>query len=131
MSTNVIIHDDLNELIAERQQVWADYDRAHGLIKELSTLSARIPKCQPSQEQVPFAPNTSPAAELAKIVPLINEKLQAAAKLENEMNSCHQEIRSIKQKEKSLIIGLVVGGVLVVVVFVIVLLIIVFAATSH
>jgi hypothetical protein len=118
-STNVIIPPEVNQLIAEREQVWTNLDRAQSLVTEFRKLCSLIPNVGPANLQLPASPN-NPPTYLETTMQHIKQELATVEKLNAEVKSCHEQIEAIKRNEK-MIIGLIAGGViLVLIIFIIV-----------
>lgn len=111
-STNVIIPPDINQLIAEREQVWTNFDRAQGLVEEFRKLCSQVPNVAPAKLQLPASPN-NPPAHLESVMQQIKQELMAVEKLNAEMRSCQEQIEAIKRNEK-MTLALIAGGVVVV-----------------
>ena len=110
-STNVIVSPDVNLLIAEREQVWTNFDRAQSLVEEFRKLCSHVPNVAAANLQLPASPN-NPPTQLQTTMQQINQELAAIEKLKAEMGSCHEQIEAIKRNEK-MMIALIVGGVLI------------------
>jgi len=128
-STNVIVPPDVNQLIAEREQVWTNFDRAQGLVEEFRKLCSHVPNVAPANLQLPAAPN-NPPAHLESTMQQIKQELATVQKLNAEMKSCHQQIDDIKRKEKTMIALMAGGAVLVLIIFIIVIAVLV-SSVSH
>ncbi|HKY43770.1 MAG TPA: hypothetical protein VJM50_11825 [Pyrinomonadaceae bacterium] len=109
-STNVIVPPEVGHLIAEREQIWANFDRAQSLAAEFQKLCSQVPNVAPATLQLPASPN--PPAHLETTMQQIRQELTAVEKLNTEMRSCHEQIEAIKRNEK-MTIALIAGGVLV------------------
>ncbi len=120
-SANVIVSPDFSNLIIEREKVWLESDRAQGLAADLSQLAKHISDCAPAELQLQFGADSIPTAELETILPMVKEKINAANRLKAEVKSSYEEIESIKRKQKSIILGLVVAGAVIVLILLIVL----------
>ena len=110
-STNVIVSPDINQLIAEREQVWMNFDRAQGMAEEFRKLCSHVPTVAPANLQLPASPN-DPPAYLATTMQQIKQELAAVEALNAKIRSCNEQIEAIKRKEKTTI-ALIVGGVVV------------------
>ncbi|HKR11589.1 MAG TPA: hypothetical protein VJT15_06015, partial [Pyrinomonadaceae bacterium] len=113
-SANVIVPPDVNQLLAEREQVWTSFDRAQGLVEEFRKLCSQVPNVAPASLQLP-ASTSNPPAHLESAMQGIKKELMTVEKLNGEIRSCHEQIEAIKRSEK-MTIALIVGGVLVVLV---------------
>lgn len=111
-STNVIIPPDINQLIAEREQVWTNFDRTQGLVEEFRKLCSQVPNVAPAKLQLPAPPN-NPPAYLESVMQQITQELMAVEKLNAEMRSCYEQIEAIKRNEK-MTMALIAGGVVVI-----------------
>ena len=119
-STNVIIPPEVNQLIAEREQVWTNFDRAQGLVGEFQKLCSHVPNVAPANLQLPASPG-NPPAHLESTMQQIKEELTTVEKLNAEMRSCHQQIEAIKRSEKMTIALMAGGGVVGLIIFIIVI----------
>jgi hypothetical protein len=126
-TTNVTLPSELIGLVHERERLWGEFDRTRGLADELKGLSGQITPCDPASVNLEFLANSAPAVELEAVLPRIKENLATRARLQAEVKSCHAEIAAVMQKDRSLMIGLIVGGV---VAFVILLIVIVSLLSS-
>lgn len=107
-STNVILPPEVNQLVAEREQVWTNFDRAQSLVEDFRKLCSHVPNVAPADLQLPASTN-NPPAHLETTMQQIKQELATVQKLNAEMSSCQQQIEAIKRKEKT-IIALVAGG---------------------
>ena len=128
-SNNVIVPPDVNQLIAEREHVWTNFDRAQNLVEEFRKVSSRVPNVAPANMQLPASVN-NPPAHLETTMQQINQELAAVEKLNAEMRSCHEQIEAIKRREK-LTIALIVGGVLVVLIIFIIVIAVLVSSVSR
>jgi hypothetical protein len=120
-SANVIVPPDISKLIIEREKLWLEFDRARGLATELSQVASQIPNCTPAELQLQFGADSIPPAEVASVLGLVKEKISAVDRLKADMQSRHDEIASIKQKQKTVIVSLAVGGAVVLLILLIVM----------
>jgi hypothetical protein len=120
-SANVIVTPDLTKLILEREKLWVDFDRANGLARDLSQLSQQIPDCLPAALQLQFGADSIPTTELETVLPMVKEKLNVVDRLKTDVQGCYDEIESIRRKEKSVILWMVVGGAALLLIMLIVL----------
>ena len=128
-STNVIVPPDVNQLIAEREQVWTNFDRAQNLAEEFRKLCSHVPNVAPANLQLPAPPN-NPPAHLESTMQQIKQELATVQKLHAEMQACHQQIDEIKRKETTMIALMVGGAVLGLIIFIIVIAVVV-SSVSH
>lgn len=120
-SPNVVIPPELITLIDEREQIWAEVDRAQNLTAQLGQLSAQVPNCTPASLQLQFGADNNPTAELATILPLLKEKIEATNKLKAEVQASYNQIEAIKQQEKMIITVAVISGVVLFLILILVL----------
>ena len=125
-STNVIVPPDVTQLISEREQVWADFERAQGLVEDFRKVSAAVPNTAPAQLQLSSGTHNPPAA-LAEALQQMKNELGAVQELHANIAGCHAQIEAIKRNEKTMI-ALIVGGI--VVVFIVFLIVVVSIASS-
>ena len=118
-STNIILPPDVKPLIAEREQVWTNFDGAQNLVEEFRKLCSQVPNVAPANLPPP-ATSDNPPVHLETSMQQIKQELATIAKLNAEMNSCHQQIEDIKRKEKTMIMLMVGGGVLLLIIFIII-----------
>ncbi|HEX7333178.1 MAG TPA: hypothetical protein VF290_16860 [Pyrinomonadaceae bacterium] len=118
-STNVIVSPEVNQLIAEREQVWTNFDRAQTLAEEFRKLCSHVPNVAAANLQLPASSN-NPPTQLQTTMQQIKQELAAIEQLKTEMSSCHEQIAAIKRNEK-MMIGLIVGGVLIAVIIFLIL----------
>ena len=128
-NTNVIVPPDVTQLISEREQVWAEFERAQGLVDDFRKVSAAVPNTAPAQLQLSSGTH-NPPADLSHTLQQMKNELDAVQKLNADIMDCQAQIEAIKRSEKTMI-ALMVGGVVVVfVVFLIVVASIVSAVSS-
>jgi hypothetical protein len=120
-SANVIVPPDISKLIIEREKLWVEFDRAQGLVGDLKQLSQHIPDCAPAELQLKFGADSIPTTELEIVIPMVKEKINVSNRLKSEVKSCYEEIETIKRKQKTLIVGLAVGGAVVLLIVLILL----------
>lgn len=116
----VVVPPEVGTLVADREKVWTDFDRSQSLAAELGKLSAQVPQCAPAALQLQFGPESTPTAELATVLPLLQEKIVAARKLSADVKACHAEIAAIKQREKMTIMIMAVAAIVLFIVLLIV-----------
>jgi len=121
-NTSVVIPPELNQLIADREKVWLEFERSQQLSTELNKLSSHVPQCAPANVQLNFGPGSTPPAELEAVLPMLKEQLATTNNLHSEAQACHAEIEAIKRKEKTTITVAVVAGILILFVLFILLL---------
>jgi hypothetical protein len=107
----VVVPSELSALVAEREKVWTAFDMSQNLSDELNKLSSQVPQCAPAELQLPFGSDIAPPDQLAAVLPLLKEKIETARKLNANVQSCHNEIAAIKQREKMIIMAMAAGGV--------------------
>jgi hypothetical protein len=116
----VVVPREVAPLVADREKVWAEFDRSQSLAAELGKLSAQVPQRAPAELQLQFGPESTPPAELAAVLPQLKEKIAAAGKLSAEVKACHDEIAAIKQREKMTIVIMAAAAVVLFIVLLIV-----------
>ena len=124
-STNVIVPPEVGQLIAEREQVWANFDRAQSLAAEFQKLCSQVPNVAPANLQLPAS--TNPPTHLETTMQQIKQELAMVEKLNGEIRSCNEQIEAIKRSEK-MTIALIAGGA--VVVFIIFIIVVAVVASS-
>jgi hypothetical protein len=120
-NSNIVMLPDLTSLIAEREKVWEEVDRSQKLSAQLDQLSSHVPKGAPAELQLAFGTDSTPPAELEMVLPMLNEQIKTASKLNAEVKECYAQIEAIKHQEKMIMIGAVVGGAVVLIVLVLVI----------
>lgn len=118
--SNIIVHPAFNQLISEREKIWADFDRSKSVAGELNQLATQIPDCEPATLQLQFGADSIPPTEIETVLPMIKEKIAIANRLGTEMKGCYDEIESIKRKQKTVIVSLVAGGLVLLLILIIV-----------
>jgi hypothetical protein len=118
-NTNVMLPPEVDQLIAEREQVWTNFDRAQSLVEEFRKLCSHVPNVAPANLQLPASPNTPPA-RLESAMQQIKQELKTVEKLNKDMQLCHDQIEAIKGSQK-MTIALIVGGAIVVLIILIIL----------
>ena len=117
--SNIIVPPDVSPLMAEREKVWADFDRSQNLSTEIKKLSSAVPDCAPAALQLKFGTDSTPLKELETVLPMLKEKIDTSNKLKAQITDCHAQIEAIKQKEKTIItIAAVAGGLVIFVVLI-------------
>ena len=128
-STNVIVPPDVTQLISEREQVWAEFERSQSLVEDFRKVSAAVPNTAPAQLQLSSGTPNPPAA-LADALQQMKNELGAAQKLNADITACHAQIEAIKRSEKTTIALIVAGIVVASIVFLIVVVSIVSSLAS-
>jgi hypothetical protein len=129
-SSNVIVPPEFGKLISEREKAWADFDRSQSLAGALNQMAKEIPDCAPAEMQLQFGADSIPPAELEALLPLVKQKIETANRLKADVKSCYDEIETIKQKQKNVIIGLGVGGAVLLLILLIVLVSVIYQVSS-
>ena len=105
------IQNSIARMIANREQIWQQYDRADSNRKDLSKRFAKY-YSNPSQVTTIF-PLTSqqlPPAEIEACLDKLEETDRKINQEKSNIESHKNEIKSLKIKARNLIIGLSVGG---------------------
>ena len=128
-STNVILPPDVTQLISEREQVWAEFERAQGLVEDFRKVSAAVPNTAAAQLQLSSGTH-NPPADLSYALQQMKNELAAVQKLNADIMTCDAQIEAIKRSEKTMIALIVAGIVVVFIVLLIVVASIVSAVAS-
>jgi len=105
------IQNSIARMIANREQIWQQYDRADSNRKDLSKRFAKY-YSNPSQVTT-ISPLTSQQLAPAEIEACLDKLEETDRKINQEQSNIEShknEIKSLKIKARNLIIGLSVGG---------------------
>lgn len=105
------IQNSIHRMIANREQIWQQYDRADSNRKDLSKRFAKY-YSNPSQVTT-ISPLTSQQLAPAEIEACLDKLEETDRKINQEQSNIEShknEIKSLKIKARNLIIGLSVGG---------------------
>lgn len=105
------IQNSIARMIANREQIWQQYDRADSNRKDLSK---RFAKYYSNLSKVttisPLTSQQLPPAEIEACLDKLEETDRKINKEQSNIESHKNEIKSLKIKARNLIIGLSVGG---------------------
>lgn len=105
------IQNSIARMIANREQIWQQYDRADSNRKDLSKRFAKY-YSNPSQVTTisPLTSQQLPPAEIEACLDKLEETDRKINQEQSNIESHKNEIKSLKIKARNLIIGLSVGG---------------------
>jgi hypothetical protein len=105
------IQNSIHRMIANREQIWQQYDRADSNRKDLSKRFAKY-YSNPSQVTTisPLTSQQLPPAEIEACLDKLEETDRKINQEQSNIESHKNEIKSLKIKARNLIIGLSVGG---------------------
>lgn len=105
------IQNSIARMIANREQIWQQYDRADSNRKDLSKRFAKY-YSNPSQVTTisPLTSQQLPPAEIEACLDKLEETDRKINQEKSNIESHKNEIKSLKIKARNLIIGLSVGG---------------------
>lgn len=105
------IQNLIARMIANREQIWQQYDRADSNRKDLSKRFAKY-YSNPSQVTTisPLTSQQLPPAEIEACLDKLEETDRKINQEQSNIESHKNEIKSLKIKARNLIIGLSVGG---------------------
>lgn len=105
------IQNLIARMIANREQIWQQYDRADSNRKNLSKRFAKY-YSNPSQVTTisPLTSQQLPPAEIEACLDKLEETDRKINQEQSNIESHKNEIKSLKIKARNLIIGLSVGG---------------------
>jgi hypothetical protein len=105
------IQNSIHRMIANREQIWQQYDRADSNRKDLSKRFAKY--YSNTSKVTTISPLTSqqlPPAEIEACLDKLEETDRKINQEKSNIESHKNEIKSLKIKARNLIIGLSVGG---------------------
>jgi hypothetical protein len=105
------IQNSIARMIANREQIWQQYDRADSNRKDLSKRFAKY--YSNTSKVTTISPLTSqqlPPAEIEACLDKLEETDRKINQEQSNIESHKNEIKSLKIKARNLIIGLSVGG---------------------
>jgi len=129
-NSEVIVSSDLSDLIKKREKLWTEFDQSQSFASTLHNLSAQIPNCAPAEPQLKFGAGSNAPFELQTIVPKVRERIDEVKRLKLEMEESYGEIATIKQKQKTIVIGMVIAGAALFLILVIVILVLLSSSAS-
>jgi hypothetical protein len=105
------IQNSIHRMIAEREQIWQQYDRADSNRKDLSKRFANY-YSNPSKVTTisPLTPQQLPPAEIEACLDKLEETDRKINQEKANIEDFKNDIESLKIKARNLIIGLGVGG---------------------
>ena len=105
------IQNSIHRMIANREQIWQQYDRADSNRKDLSKRFAQY-YTNPSKVTTisPLTSQQLPPAEIEACLDKLEETDRKINQEKSNIESHKNEIKSLKIKARNLIIGLSVGG---------------------
>ncbi|CCI20525.1 Similarity to a cyanobacterial protein [Microcystis aeruginosa PCC 9807] len=105
------IQNSIARMIANREQIWQQYDRADSNRKDLSKRFAKY-YSNPSKVTTisPLTSQQLPPAEIEACLDKLEETDRKINQEQSNIESHKNEIESLKIKARNLIIGLSVGG---------------------
>ena len=105
------IQNSIARMIANREQIWQQYDRADSNRKDLSKRFAQY-YTNPSKVTTisPLTSQQLPPAEIEACLDKLEETDRKINQEQSNIESHKNEIKSLKIKARNLIIGLGVGG---------------------
>lgn len=105
------IQNSIARMIANREQIWQQYDRADSNRKDLSKRFAKY-YSNPSQVTTisPLTSQQLPPTEIEACLDKLEETDRKINQEQSNIESHKNEIKSLKIKARNLIIGLSVGG---------------------
>lgn len=105
------IQNSIARMIANREQIWQQYDRADSNRKDLSKRFAQY-YTNPSKVTTisPLTSQQLPPAEIEACLDKLEETDRKINQEKSNIESHKNEIKSLKIKARNLIIGLSVGG---------------------
>ena len=105
------IQNSIARMIANREQIWQQYDRADSNREDLSKRLAKY-YSNPSQVTTisPLTSQQLPPAEIEACLDKLEETDRKINQEQSNIESHKNEIKSLKIKARNLIIGLSVGG---------------------
>jgi hypothetical protein len=104
------IQNSIHRMIANREQIWQQYDRADSNRKDLSKRFANY-YSNPSKVTTisPLTPQQLPPAEIEACLDKLEETDRKINQEQSNIESHKNEIESLKIKARNLIIGLIIG----------------------
>ncbi len=121
--SNIIIPQDMSDLNNQRNQLKRAQEDARGKATTLNNLAGQIPPIRgPVSSMSPITMEKTPPAEVAAVLPLLQQQLSQVQQLEKSIQDNRNQIQRIQQDARTLKMMVIIAAIILVVILFFVLL---------
>ncbi len=121
--SNIIIPQDMSDLNNQRNQLKRAQEDARGKATTLNNLAGQIPPPRgPAPFMSPITMERTPPAEVAAVLPLLQQQLSQAQQFAKSIQDNRNQIQHIQQDARTLKMIVIITAIILVVILIFVLL---------